>query len=236
MQLHRNTARLRKICLAWGLFGALVWLAARWAGANPDHFHYSKAPFYEVVSLVVVAVSLLAWLMLLWPFLIKVDLNGLTLWLRGITTRLPWESVGVADRNEGGGVVGCDGHQDLPGSGRRSGSLRDTCAAMKSEPTRIWPNTWQYSGAPMRRSARSCHRVTTKSRTRLLLAEPVLRFVERLSAWGPGGDHTACAMVRGTTSTARPDLGDSVCDVRERLPNRPGGQGVVGSNPAVPTG
>lgn len=68
-------------------------MAARWAGANPDHFHHSKAPFYEVVSVAVVAVSLLAWLMLLWPFLMKVDANGLTLRLRGITTRLPWESV-----------------------------------------------------------------------------------------------------------------------------------------------
>ncbi|MEU4773652.1 hypothetical protein [Micromonospora sp. NPDC023644] len=93
VQLHRNTTRLRKTCLAWGLFGALVWLAAQWAGANPDHFHHSKAPFYEVVSAAIVAVSLLAWLMLLWPFLMKVDVDGLTLRLRGITTRLPWESV-----------------------------------------------------------------------------------------------------------------------------------------------
>jgi len=52
---------------------------------------------------------------------------------------------------------------------------------------------------------------------------------------GPSRDHTACAMARGMALTARPDLGDSVRDVRERLPNRPGGQGVVGSNPAVPT-
>jgi hypothetical protein len=52
---------------------------------------------------------------------------------------------------------------------------------------------------------------------------------------GPSGDHTACAMVRGTTLTARSDLGDSVRDVRGRVAKRPGGQGVVGSNPAVPT-
>ncbi|MER6596490.1 hypothetical protein ABT214_32490 [Micromonospora purpureochromogenes] len=93
VQLHRNTTKLRRTCLAWGLFGALVWLAARWAGADPDHFHHGKAPFYEVVSVVMVAVSLLAWLLLLWSFLMKIDVDGLTLRLRGITTRLPWESV-----------------------------------------------------------------------------------------------------------------------------------------------
>ncbi|MET7747479.1 hypothetical protein [Micromonospora sp. NPDC005367] len=43
--------------------------------------------------MVMVAVSLVAWLLLLWPFLMKIDANGLTLRLRGITTRLPWESV-----------------------------------------------------------------------------------------------------------------------------------------------
>ncbi|MFY1585356.1 hypothetical protein ACN267_12670 [Micromonospora sp. WMMD734] len=93
MQLHRNTTKLRKTCLAWGVFGALAWLAARWVGANPDHLYHGKASFFEVVSLDTVAVSLLSWLMLLWPFVIEVDAGGLTLRLRGITTRLPWESV-----------------------------------------------------------------------------------------------------------------------------------------------
>ena len=53
--------------------------------------------------------------------------------------------------------------------------------------------------------------------------------------WGPHGDHTVCAVVVSMPSTARPDLGDGVHDVRGRVTKRPGGQGVVGSNPAVPT-
>ncbi|MEH0971838.1 hypothetical protein V6U77_11970 [Micromonospora sp. CPCC 205546] len=93
VQLRRNTTKLRKTCLAWGILGALGWLGARWAGANPGHLHHGKAPFYEVVSVAMVVASLLAWLLLLWPFLMEVDVDGLTLRLRGITTRLPWESV-----------------------------------------------------------------------------------------------------------------------------------------------
>ena len=56
-----------------------------------------------------------------------------------------------------------------------------------------------------------------------------------LQHWGPGGDHTVCTLVAGIPSTARLDCGENVCNVRKRVASHPGGQGVVGSNPAVPT-
>ncbi|XTZ13463.1 hypothetical protein ACQSSU_18205 [Micromonospora echinospora] len=93
VQLHRNTTKLRWTCLGWGLFGVLAWWAARGAGARPGHVYHSRAPFYEVVSVVIVAGAIVAWLLLLWPFVMKVDVDGLTLRLRGLVTRLPWESV-----------------------------------------------------------------------------------------------------------------------------------------------
>jgi hypothetical protein len=93
VQLHRNTTKLRKVCLSWALLGALGWVGAWLVEAKPDHLHHNKASFYEVVGVVMVAASLVAWLMLLWPFLIEVDDDGLTVRLRGVTTRLPWESV-----------------------------------------------------------------------------------------------------------------------------------------------
>ncbi|MFG1838343.1 hypothetical protein ACGFH8_07905 [Micromonospora sp. NPDC049175] len=92
-RLHRNTARLRRDTLVCGVFGALVWGAAQAVMANPNHRYYNKAPLFEFFSVVIVAFSLIALLALLWPFLIEVDDEGLTLRLRGSTTRLPWESV-----------------------------------------------------------------------------------------------------------------------------------------------
>lgn len=93
MQLRRNTTKLRKTCLYWAIFGVLGWWAAWHAAANPDHFYHNRAFLYQVVSAVMVTISLVAWLILLWPFLMEVNEDGLTLRLRGVTTRLPWQSV-----------------------------------------------------------------------------------------------------------------------------------------------
>lgn len=90
--------------------------------------------------------------------------------------------------------------------------------------------TWEPAGRP--RSS-----LVTAERLR-----PYPYFLNRVlrspsgTVRGPGGDHTACVMVAGMPSTTRPDLGGSVRDVGGRVANRPGGQGLVGSNPAVPTG
>jgi hypothetical protein len=92
-QLHRNTAKLRRNTLVWGVFGALTWGAAQAVMAHPNHRYHNKAPLFEFISVVTVASCLIALLTLLWPFLIEVDDDGLTLRLRGSTTRLPWESV-----------------------------------------------------------------------------------------------------------------------------------------------
>jgi hypothetical protein len=83
VQLHRNTTKPRRTYLGLGLCGVFAW----WAG------YHERFIFVEVFSVVLVAGSLVAWLLLLWPFVMKVDADGLTLRLRGVTTRLPWESV-----------------------------------------------------------------------------------------------------------------------------------------------
>lgn len=75
------------------MFGAVAVWAARAASADPGHHFHNKAPLYGLLGAVILVLSLLALLALLWPFLIEVDASGLTLRLRGFTTRLPWESV-----------------------------------------------------------------------------------------------------------------------------------------------
>ncbi|MEO3771204.1 hypothetical protein [Micromonospora sp. B9E7] len=92
-RLYRNTAKVRRNRIIFAVFGVLVVWAARAANADPDHHFHNKAPLYGLVGVVMVVVSLIALLALLWPFLIEVDADGLTLRLRGFTTRLPWESV-----------------------------------------------------------------------------------------------------------------------------------------------
>ncbi len=52
---------------------------------------------------------------------------------------------------------------------------------------------------------------------------------------GPGGDHTSCAGGIAACSDEREERSHSGHDVRAHLTQRPGGQGVVGSNPASPT-
>ncbi|MFI9639497.1 hypothetical protein ACIG87_05430 [Micromonospora sp. NPDC051925] len=76
-----------------GVFGALTWVAAQAAQANPDHLYHDRAALFELVAVVMIVCSVVALLALFWPFLIEVDDEGLTLRLRGFTTRLAWESV-----------------------------------------------------------------------------------------------------------------------------------------------
>ncbi|MFJ2086145.1 hypothetical protein ACI2KV_30790 [Micromonospora chokoriensis] len=92
-RLLRNTAKVRRRRIGLAVFGAGVVWAARAALADPGHHFHNKAPLYGLLGVVTVVLSLIALLALLWPFLIEVDAAGLTLRLRGFTTRLPWESV-----------------------------------------------------------------------------------------------------------------------------------------------
>ncbi|MEU6076267.1 hypothetical protein [Micromonospora sp. NPDC047074] len=92
-QLYRNTAKVRRYGLYGGLFGVLGWGAAQAVKANPDHLYYHKVLLIECFSVLMVLVSSIVLVDLVWPFLVEVDDEGLTLRLRGFTTRLPWESV-----------------------------------------------------------------------------------------------------------------------------------------------
>ncbi len=66
--------------------------------------------------------------------------------------------------------------------------------------------------------------------------EPINHEGRRAELWGPAGDHTSRALPHDGGVPARPARCITCFDVQERSTPLSWGQGVAGSNPAVPTG
>lgn len=92
VQLRRNTAKARRNYLFMAFIGASGWGAARYSEADPNSVFTNTGPVkYAGAAFFLVATCALA--SLLWPFVINVDDDGMTLRSRGVTARLPWSSV-----------------------------------------------------------------------------------------------------------------------------------------------
>ncbi|WP_027659924.1 hypothetical protein [Salinispora fenicalii] len=92
VQLRRNTAKARGNYLFMAFIGASGWGAARYSEADPNSVFTNTGPVkYAGAAFFLVATCALA--SLLWPFVINVDDDGMTLRSRGVTARLPWSSV-----------------------------------------------------------------------------------------------------------------------------------------------
>ncbi|GAB3188856.1 hypothetical protein FHX75_121054 [Micromonospora palomenae] len=92
MRLRRDTAKVRRNYLFVAFLGAGGWGAARYSEADPNSVFTSTGPLkYLAAALFIVAACALA--SLLWPFVIHVHDDGMTLRSHGVTTRLPWGSV-----------------------------------------------------------------------------------------------------------------------------------------------
>jgi hypothetical protein len=62
-----------------------------------------------------------------------------------------------------------------------------------------------------------------------------LKIYELPAGRGPGVDHTVGTAKHSQRDARRDADGRHTSDLHTNAPQRPGGQGVVGSNPAVPT-
>ncbi|WP_088996138.1 hypothetical protein [Micromonospora echinaurantiaca] len=90
VRLQRNTAKLLAFYLFIVVTGAGGWLAATWGEAQG---RYTNTGPFRVCAAIFFICGIAALGSLLWSFYIHVDEHGLTLRLRGATTRLSWESV-----------------------------------------------------------------------------------------------------------------------------------------------